>query len=286
MTGAGVLVVLGIGRVLDYLGFVLFAGVLSCWALGLIGPGGARSLLRLRRLGLITLGAGAVLSLLAAAGLIAIGGAGADAPLDLIGGGALAELAVLVGTLFLLPDLTRSGPTPIRRLSALLIVGVLALTLIASSPVIRRAHWILVTWAAAWQLIGLAALVGASVVLIVLGRSAAGEQTVTRHRAGMMIRFGSVMVGIGAIATLAIDLGPSSGTGTGWAATKIIGLMIMMVLLLVGARRSSDGRAAVGGPISGATATLDQLVPRLLGAGLALGAVVMIISSWLPNHLV
>lgn len=278
MTDGGLLVVLGLGRVLNYLGFVLFAGVLFCWALGLAVSGGERLLLRLRRLGLITVGAGAVLNLVAAAGLIANGpitssGAGAAVSLDLIGGGALAGLAVLAGTLFLLPDLTRPRPSPARRFLALLIVGVLALTLIVSAPVIRREHWVLITWAAAWELIGLAALVGACVILIVLaGSPGSGDRAIDLDRARVTIRLGSVVVGIAAIATLVIDLANPTGTGTGWAMAKIIGVAVMIALLLFGTRRLS--------------ALEDRLLPRLLGAGLAVGAVVMIISSWLPDRLV
>lgn len=284
MTGDGLLVVLDVGRTLDYLGCVLFCGVLLCWVLGLTVSGPGRLLIRLRHLGLIIVGTGAVLDLVAAAGLIAISplaspGVGADVAVDLVGGGALARLAVVVGTMFGLPDLIGARPSPTRRVLALLIVGVFALTLITSAPVIRRQHWVLITWAASWQLIGLAALVGASVMLIVLARpSRTGDDAVALRRARVVIGFGSVVVGTAAVATLIIDLTTSTGTDPGWTVTKIIGLTLMIALLLIGSRTRPSARAS--------SSVRTGIVPGLLGAGLAVGAIVMIISSWLPDRLV
>ncbi len=287
MTGGGLLILLGVSRMLDYLGFAVFAGVLSAPALGLI-PRADRTtlprthrerLLRLQRAGLIVLTAGTVLNLVGAAGLIALGRTGA--PVDLIGAAALARLAVLAAAVLLLPDPGRIR-TPAARFAVLLVVGVLVLTLVVAGPLIRGPHWAVGAATAAWQLAGLAALTGAVLVLLT-ARTSAPE--VARQRARLVLRIGSVVIGVAAVAGLLAALVTSAGAAS--ALVSVVGLAVTLVLILSGARAAETVGTVTAGsttPAAGPSGSRSA-GSVLLSTGLAVGAVVLIISSWLPQQI-
>lgn len=286
MTGGGLLVLLGVGRMLDYLGFAVMAGLLSAAAFGLspTGPAAGASR-RLLSAGLLVLALGTGLGLVGAFGLITVGQSGA--PVDLIGGAALARLAVLAAAFFLLPDLD-SIRTPAARFAVLLVVGALTVSLVVAGPLIRGPHWVVAAAAAAWQLVGLAALTGSGLAVLLGDRPTgrAGTRRQTWLPARFVVRTASVVVGVAAVADLAASLG--SGRGPGSAVVVLVGLAVVVVLVLLGTRPgvapgSASAAASAATPAAGSSRPPGS---ALLATGLSVIAVLLAVSSWLPDQIV
>ena len=289
MTTSGLLVVLGIGRMLGYLGFALLGGALLCWSTSWSAwaddqSDGSRWLARAGRLGSVGLALSSLLALAAVAGLA--NGSPIGRPsiaLDLIGGSALLRLAVLIALVFFVPELTRSAITRDRRILGLLVVALLAFTLLLGSPLVQQRHWALLTWAGGWQLLGLAGLLGAGGWLILLvRRPVAGgrpSRLVLTRMSVIIVLSSAALAGSVIIGTA---VAAASGSGLGWAIAIVVGAAGAIVLSLLGSRRARTVPQTMTSSAA-STGAVRTSGTGLLAAGLAVGAAVMIITSWWPG---
>ena len=226
---------LGANRVLTYAGYVLLSGTLVFWSL--VWPGGRedRRLVALSATGIALL----LVATLAGPGIqMLLGGLlPGDVLGPLTGAGLLVRLAALAAAAFFLADLVSAPVVGWRRVLALALVAVLALTLVVQSDAIGGRWTALKIGATSGHLLATAAWLGGLVALaaVLLPRAKLSELDRLIPRFSVVATVSVITLFVtGAMHALAVAGGMAELVGSRYGLVLLVKLVVFAVMLALG----------------------------------------------------